>query len=102
MQMEIAQGTVHVWVTFSSDIVEERLLEGYLELLSVEERERRQRFHYERDRHRYLVTRALVRDVLSRYVPVRPQDWVFAANAYGRPNIVNEAGRAAGLRFNVS
>jgi len=41
-----------------------------------------------RDRRRYLVTRALVRTVLSRYVAIDPRSGSFP-NAYGRPAIVN-------------
>jgi 4'-phosphopantetheinyl transferase len=48
------------------------------------------------------MTRALVRTVLSRYAAVSPEDWVFSANAYGRPTIDNAAAREARLSFNVS
>jgi 4'-phosphopantetheinyl transferase len=56
-------------------------------LLSAEERERETRFHFAHDRSRFLLTRALVRSVLSRYAPLAPQAWAFENNAYGRPRI---------------
>jgi 4'-phosphopantetheinyl transferase len=83
---------IHVWLTFCEAISERCLLASYRELLNATEKEEESRFYFARDRHRYLVTRALVRTVLSRYASVDPKDWVFSRNAYGRPYIVNGGG----------
>lgn len=56
-------------------------------LLSDGEREWEARLPAAADRLRYLVTRALVRSVLSRYVKVDPAEWEFVSNAYGRPEL---------------
>src|SRR5438094_1123446 len=93
---------IHVWLAFYDEIADERLHAAYRELLDAAEKEQEPRFHFARDRRRYLVTRALVRTVLSRYVSIHPRDWVFAANAYGRPDIVNAQARDACLTFNIS
>jgi 4'-phosphopantetheinyl transferase len=91
---------VHLWLTFYDRIAGE--LDAMRLLLSVAEIERAARYQGADDRKRHLVTRALVRTVLSRYAQVTPMDWRFAANAYGRPEIANDAPEAAGLRFNLS
>ncbi|HYR84718.1 MAG TPA: 4'-phosphopantetheinyl transferase superfamily protein [Terriglobia bacterium] len=93
---------IHVWLAFYDEITEERLHSAYRDLLNAVEKEQEPRFFFERDRRRYLVTRALVRTVLSRYVPIDPRAWVFSTNAYGRPDIVNEQARDACLSFNIS
>jgi 4'-phosphopantetheinyl transferase len=93
---------VHVWCTFCDEIRDETLLEEYERLLSADERERRSRFVFPRDRHRFLVTRALVRTVLSRYTDVAPADWTFVVNTYGRPEIALRHPRAGMLSFNIS
>jgi 4'-phosphopantetheinyl transferase len=72
-------------------------------LLSPSERTQHGRFHFEKDRHCYLVTRCLVRTVLSRCVPqIAPQDWAFAPGPHGRPQIANPEPAAQALRFNLS
>jgi 4'-phosphopantetheinyl transferase len=71
-------------------------------LLSQEEQRQQLRFHFERDRHRYLVTRAMQRTVLSKYVGIAPRDWRFTSNDYGRPSIAAEHAAARGLEFNLS
>ncbi|HEX6101230.1 MAG TPA: 4'-phosphopantetheinyl transferase superfamily protein [Thermoanaerobaculia bacterium] len=93
---------IHLWLSSYEEIADERLHAAYRELMSAEERVQEPRFYFARDRRRYLVTRALVRTVLSRYLPVRPADWKFVPNAYGRPSAANAEAQAAGLTFNIS
>ena len=49
------------------------LLNEYAMLLSTAELRQQRRFYFEHDRRRYLVTRALVRTVLSKYAAYRPR-----------------------------
>ncbi len=94
-------GEIHLWLASYDEIANGSLHSAYRGLLSDAERAQEPRFYFARDRRRYLVTRALVRTVLSRYAPsVRPEEWVFSKNAYGRPQVVNAAGRD--LTFNIS
>jgi len=93
---------IHIWLTFYEAIREERLLAAYRELLNATEREEKSRFHVARDRHRYLVTRAMVRTVLSRYASVDPKDWLFSISPYGRPYVVNAEATDSCLSFSVS
>jgi 4'-phosphopantetheinyl transferase len=94
--------TIHLWCTFVSKVTDDHLLEEYCSMLSAAEQEQWRRFHFSRDRHRYLITRALVRTVLSRYAPVAAEDWVFETNSYGRPFIANDDDSARAISFNVT
>jgi 4'-phosphopantetheinyl transferase len=93
---------LRLWLAFCEEIADENLLADYRRLLTDEERQQEARFHFARDRHRYLITRALVRTVLSRYAMVAPPDWRFTADAYGRPRIVNEDDTSRRISFNIS
>jgi 4'-phosphopantetheinyl transferase len=95
-------GRICLWLAHIGEIVDPQLLAAYRSLLSEEELLKQARFHFERDRHRYLVTRAMVRTVLSKYAGVAPRDWRFAANRYGRPSIAPELRTAQRIEFNVS
>ena len=77
-------------------------LDAYNTLLSDDEHERMARFVFDRDRRAFLITRALVRTMLSRYAPVKPSEWRFIANVHGRPEILERPGGAPDLRFNIS
>jgi len=101
MQLTADAGRVDLWCTCISQIADEALWPRYDALLSAEERARQGRFRFAADQRRHLVTRALVRTVLSRYAPVRPQDWSFSAGPRGRPAIMAPAMQPP-LEFNVS
>jgi 4'-phosphopantetheinyl transferase len=75
---------------------------SYRQLLTRDEHERMMRFVFERDRHQFLITRALVRTMLSRYAAVAPADWRFITNAYGRPEVLDRPAGVADLHFNLS
>lgn len=101
--MILDSDSIHLWCAFYDEIRDEALLQEYEHLLSSSERQRRSRLVFARDQHRFLVTRALLRTVLSRYVAdVAPAEWVFAPNAHGRPEIVNDHPTARRVSFNIS
>jgi len=93
-------GEAHLYYALEDQIREPTLLAAYEALLTPEESARRQRYYFEKNRHEYLITRALVRTVLSRYAKVSPAAWTFSANSYGCPAIASPEG--TGLRFNLS
>src|SRR5262249_24394946 len=98
----LASTELHVWLTFPDAIADDRLLSGYRGLLNDIEQREALRFYWPRERHRYLVSRALLRTVLSRYASVEPREWSFSTNAYGRPEIANTHATHGGLSFSVS
>lgn len=98
--LSIDSDEIHLWLAFDREIRDPGLLAAYRRLLNPEERQQEQRFHFAKDRHQYLVTRALTRSVLSCYAPVAPQDWRFRKQEHGRPQIVDP--QAEGLVFNLS
>jgi len=87
MVLELPTGIVHLWLAFPDEINDEALLVNYQNLLNEEEKDRWQRFYFARHRHQYLVTRALIRSTLSRYVDIEPGNWRFTVNGYGKPEI---------------
>jgi 4'-phosphopantetheinyl transferase len=99
--LALSSTEAHLWYADPEAISEPRLLESFMALLSPDEEDRRRRFHFERDRHSFLVTRALVRTVLSRYAAVAPTAWAFVPNGYGRPEIAGPEG-VPPLCFNLS
>ena len=98
----LSENEIHLWLCDYDAARDEGLHTAYRALLTDQEKREESRFYFEKERRRYLLTRALVRTVLARYEPVAPKDWVFAANAYGRPEIVNTGLGGARLSFNIS
>ena len=93
---------IDIWLTYYDEIVDAQQLAELRALLNPEEVSKEGRFLFADDRKRYLVTRAMVRMLLSRYAPVEPERWEFSRNAYGRPGIANAMDETRGLTFNLS
>jgi 4'-phosphopantetheinyl transferase len=93
---------VHVDLVHTDDPEAWAQQEAYRALLSKDEAERMARLVFDRDRRRFLITRALVRTTLSRYASVPPADWAFIANVHGRPEILDRPRGVPDLRFNLS
>lgn len=101
MDLAAASSRIDLWCTYISEIGDGSLWPRYDALLSADERAVQARFRFAKDQRRYLVTRALVRTVLSRYADVRPQDWGFSAGPRGRP-VISAPRAAPALEFNIS
>lgn len=102
MTLDAEGRDIDIWLTLHEEIADEALLASYRRLLTDDERAQETKFFFAHDRKRFLITRAMVRSVLSRYAAVAPQDWRFSANRYGRPHIENSGAAIHDLVFNLS
>ena len=94
--VRIGDREVHAWrlpLTPS-----EPRLEAMLDTLSAGQRARAARFHFERDRRRYVASEGLMREILARYLGVAPAEIRFEYGRRGKPALA----RAPWLRFNLS
>ena len=96
--IKLADNEIHLWFTFPDKITENSLLIQYKQLLNIEEHKRWQRFYFAKHQHQYLMTRALIRTTLSRYLEGSPEKWQFSKNNYGKPALYP----AQNLFFNLS
>jgi 4'-phosphopantetheinyl transferase len=71
--------------------------ETALDILNDEERARAARFHFERDRQRFIAGRGALRRILAAYLGRSPADLVFTVGPHGKPTVEN-----LGLEFNLS
>jgi 4'-phosphopantetheinyl transferase len=101
-KLAIDENAIDIWLTFYNEIAEEHILSQMRNLLTEDESRNQSRFRFADDQKRYLVTRAMVRTVLSHYTSIHPSAWTFSANEYGRPTVSNALEGASELRFNVS
>src|SRR5207245_1715236 len=92
---DLRSGEVHVWRVPLSENDPEQL--GAL--LSRDEWIRAERFHFERDRARFICGRGLLRTILGRYLNTDPRDLTFVEGPYGKPELT---GIPSSLRFNLS
>lgn len=105
--LELPPDEIHLWFAFGADVENASLentglLREYRKLLTEEERAQERRFYFPKHQRQHLITRALVRTVLSRYLPARPETWRFLKNDHGRPSIRTEDNPDGIVSFNLS
>jgi 4'-phosphopantetheinyl transferase len=95
----LLDGEVHVWRAG----IDQRASKfaPFQQILAADEQARADRFHFERDRHRYIVARGILRTLLGSYLNLAAVDVRFVYNEYGKPSL-DPALRQNDLHFNVS
>jgi 4'-phosphopantetheinyl transferase len=89
--LALPENEVHVWHLPLGQVAQRDLERCYDRLLTPDERQRCERFAFERDRRQFLAGRSLLRIVLSKYAAIPPDLWRFRVNDYGKPAIESPA-----------
>ncbi len=100
MSATLPEHEAHVWLVEPESIRDSAVLADFRAVLSAQERQQCDRFHFPQDSHRYLVSHAMLRQVLSGYADLAPADWRFSRSKHGRPEIANSD--APAIRFNLT
>jgi len=97
--LKLDSNDIHIWISRASRIRQTDLLRRYQDVLTEDELLKQNSYVCTKKRHSALITRAFVRDLLSRYVNIPPHLWQFKLNSYGKLEIINSP---QPLRFNIS
>ncbi len=90
---------VHVWRIALE--LGDPILMRLRDTLADDERQRADRFHFEKDRRHFTAARGAMRLLLAGYLSRCPNDVRFAYGNYGKPRLM-DADNASDLRFNLS
>ena len=89
---------LQLWFAYPADMPMRDGVPTCVGMLNEDERKRLDAFRFDEHRQEFGTTRALVRTALSAQCAVKPADWRFVTNEWGKPEV--EAPRE--LEFNVS
>ncbi|MDI6687881.1 MAG: 4'-phosphopantetheinyl transferase superfamily protein [Desulfobacterales bacterium] len=78
---------IHFFYTLIDEIKDTVLLDRYRSVISENEKRKVNRYVFEKDKHSCLVTRALLRFVLSACTCCDPELFEFIENNYGKPDL---------------
>ena len=94
---QLLPGEIHLWHASPKTV---RLNEAYAKsVLSADETERMDRFHFDKDRQNFLFCRSMLRMMLASYLGALPAELVFAYSAHGKPSLAKPK---VCLDFNLS
>jgi 4'-phosphopantetheinyl transferase len=95
----LERGEIHVWRT---DLNEQSDgLQSFLRVLNETERTRAERFHFKKDRDRFVIARGILRMILGRYLYVEPERLQICYGPHGKPALADVHNKDR-LYFNVS
>jgi 4'-phosphopantetheinyl transferase len=95
----LREDEVHVWIASLDRRQSE--LSFFESILAEDEINRADRFHFHKDRDRFVAARGLLRMVLSCYVGVPPGEILFTYGAHGKPRLSQQHSRM-GIQFNLA
>src|SRR5580700_7174254 len=93
--MTLEPHTVHVW--HASTLISEQQERALSDLLSADEMQRANRFHFPLHRRRYIAARGMLRQLLEYYRDQPARDFHFEYTRYKKPYLADTE-----LQFNIS
>jgi 4'-phosphopantetheinyl transferase len=92
-----ARNEVDIWfVPLNRDV---QYLHAALQALAPDEVKRAERFRFDTDRERFVLSRGVLRNILGRYLEIPPTKLCFEYNEYGKPALKRQC---RSLSFNLS
>ena len=95
---ELNKNEIHIWRTYLN--FPGQSMDLFYSTLCHDEKSKANRFRFEKDRKRFIVTRGLLRETLGRYLGIEPKELKFIYNKYGKPFLTNPGKYK--LEFNLS
>jgi len=96
LKLALQKEEVHIWKASLTRSLPE--IDLFRKQLSQDEIERAERYCFEKDRHHFIVSRGILRTLLSCYLECLPTEIHFSYNSFGKPSLVGDHL----LEFNVS
>lgn len=90
-------GEVHLWR--AGLVFPDKEIAEFRKILSDDEREKADRFHFAKDRNRFIVSRGILRTILGRYLSLDPSRISFSYSPEGKPAF---KGNPKKIHFNLS
>jgi 4'-phosphopantetheinyl transferase len=94
----ILRSRIQIWTLPA--VSEAAALARFLAILSPDERERANRFHFVEHQKAFIANRGRLRILLARYLSCSPEELVFHYGGQGKPSIASPV--RSGLEFNLS
>lgn len=94
----LSAGQAHLW---RIDLLESLPPVELVQALSAAEREHAERFYFERDRRRFIVSHAALRAILAAYLQLEPGEMIYTFGPSGKP-AVDPARHGRSLAFNLA
>jgi 4'-phosphopantetheinyl transferase len=90
---------IHIW--WANLDLPEWEFHKFAQTLSIDERKRATRFHFEESRRRYIARHGILRSIVGSYLKIEPRSVQFCYGKYGKPGLANNY-NSGSIHFNLS
>ncbi|HLX69138.1 MAG TPA: 4'-phosphopantetheinyl transferase superfamily protein [Verrucomicrobiae bacterium] len=97
--LQLARDEIHVWAAPLGVEADPRA--AFARTLSPDETARAQRFKFEKHRNRFIAGRGVLREILTRYLQIKPEELRFDYSANGKPGFAAGV-ESGGIHFNLA
>ena len=98
-KLKLAINDVHVWRVRLNQT--DRRIQQLQQILSDDERLRAERFYFDRDRMRFIVSQGMLRLIIGDYIDMEPSRLQFYSGHRGKPYLMHSLGNVP-LQFNLA
>ena len=98
-KLKLSINDVHVWRIRLSQT--DGRVQQLQQILSDDERLRAERFHFDRDRRRFIVRQGMLRTIIGDYIDMEPSRLQFYVGHRGKPYLMHSSGNVP-LHFNLA
>lgn len=87
-QININHNEVHIW---SASILKcKENLENHIAVLSPDEIQRTESYRFSKDKNKFIISRSILRNILSRYIEQSAKDIEFVYGLWGKPSLLRQ------------
>ena len=98
-ELRLSRDEIHIWRA-SLNLAAPRI-QALRHILAANELSKARRFHFPKDRQRFIVARGLLRTILGRYLDTEPDQLRFCYDDYGKPSLAPSSDQET-LNFSLS
>jgi len=98
MLKKLKDSEIHVWIYSLESLSKRSSIDYYMPFLSPDEKKRADGFKFKKHKSSNIFSRGLLRERLSEYIGIKPEEIKFTYGKAGKPEIEN----SADIKFNVS
>ena len=98
-KLKLSTHDVHVWRVRLNQT--DGHVQQMQQILSDDERLRSERFHFDRDRRRFIVSQGMLRLIIADYIDMEPSRLQFYSGHRGKPYLIHSLGNVP-LQFNLA
>ena len=97
--MKIESQEIHIW--FADLSQHYQTLDKFEKSLSLDELKRADQYYFQSDREKFIISRGILRSIISNYLEIKASEIIFFYNSFGKPYVYHKNNKKR-IKFNLA